>query len=152
MSVFICCFCIVSAIVLFVWSSAIALVKGIQQVRCLHQIPCADCDFFTNNYRLKCTVRPCVACTEDAIGCTDFEPKTYFANSCQQHCSRYHKSDAVISAVPSLAMAAKSPPVTALVITNEAKQSHSSEPGDLLVAIPLAMTYTNDAPKHDVRS
>ncbi|MGL5061671.1 MAG: hypothetical protein ACRC62_17010 [Microcoleus sp.] len=107
MSVVICCSCIVTAIVLFAWSAAIALREGIQQLRRLHQIPCADCDFFTNDYRLKCTVRPCVACTEDAIGCTDFEPKTCFANSCQQHCSMVRKSytakPKTNAAVPSLA-------------------------------------------------
>ncbi|MEG3894190.1 MULTISPECIES: hypothetical protein [unclassified Microcoleus] len=91
MTVFICCFCIVTVMVLFSWSVAVALREGVHQIRRLHQIPCSDCEFFTNDYRLKCTVRPCVACTEDAIGCTDFEPKTCFANSCQQHCSRLHK-------------------------------------------------------------
>ncbi|HSF75078.1 MAG TPA: hypothetical protein VLA84_14885 [Microcoleus sp.] len=53
-------------------------------------------DFFTNDYRLTFTVRPCVACTEDAIGCTDFEPKTGFANAYQQHCSKLHKNYAEI--------------------------------------------------------
>ena len=77
--------------VLFLWSVSVALREGFYQIRRLHQVPCSDCEFFTNDYRLKCTVRPCVACTEDAIGCTDFEPKTYFANSCQQHCSKLHK-------------------------------------------------------------
>ena len=77
--------------VLFLWSVSVALREGFYQIRRLHQVPCSDCDFFTNDYRLKCTVRPCVACTEDAIGCTDFEPKTYFANSCQQHCSTLQK-------------------------------------------------------------
>lgn len=77
---------------LFLGSIGFVLREGVHQLQRLHQIPCADCEFFTNDYRLKCTVRPCVACTEDAIGCTDFEPKTGFANSCQQHCSRVHKA------------------------------------------------------------
>jgi hypothetical protein len=92
MTVFICCFCIATVMVLFLWSISVALREGVYQIRRLHQIPCSDCDFFTNDYRLKCTVRPCVACTEDAIGCSDFEPKTCFANSYQQHCSKFHKA------------------------------------------------------------
>ncbi|WP_242724589.1 hypothetical protein [Microcoleus vaginatus] len=42
-------------------------------------------EYVNNDYRLTFTVRPCVACTEDAIGCTDFEPKTCFTNAYQQH-------------------------------------------------------------------
>lgn len=99
MTVFICCVCTWTAIVLFLASIGFTLREGVQQLRRLHQVPCADCEFFTNDYRLKCTVRPCVACTEDAIGCSDFEPKTCFANSCQQHCSRAHKVQAEISKI-----------------------------------------------------
>jgi hypothetical protein len=76
---------------LLLGSMGFVLREGVQQLRRLHQIPCADCEFFTNDYRLKCTVNPYVACTEDAIGCSDFEPKTCFANSCQQYCSRARK-------------------------------------------------------------
>lgn len=92
MTVVIYCFCISILMLVFLWSASLALREGFQQLRRLHQIPCSNCEFFTNDYRLKCTVRPCVACTEDAIGCTDFEPKTCFANSGQQHCSRVHKN------------------------------------------------------------
>jgi hypothetical protein len=106
MTVFICCFCIATVMVLFLWSISVALREGFHQIRRLHQIPCSDCEFFTNDYRLKCTVRPCVACTEDAIGCTDFEPKTCFANSYQQHCSKFHKAYAEIPT--------NNPPVTPL--------------------------------------
>jgi hypothetical protein len=38
----------------------------------MHQIPCSRCGFFTNNYRLKCTVHPLAANTEAAIDCTDY--------------------------------------------------------------------------------
>jgi RNA polymerase subunit RPABC4/transcription elongation factor Spt4 len=38
----------------------------------MHQIPCADCQFFTHNMRLKCPVHPTEALSEQAIGCTDF--------------------------------------------------------------------------------
>jgi hypothetical protein len=40
----------------------------------MHQIPCANCQFFTNDYRLKCTVQPTIANTENAIGCSDYRP------------------------------------------------------------------------------
>ena len=39
----------------------------------LHQIPCSDCEFFTQKSCLKCTVRPHWAGTEMAIDCPDFE-------------------------------------------------------------------------------
>ena len=39
----------------------------------LHQIPCARCAFFTRDYRLKCTVHPSKALTEEAINCLDYE-------------------------------------------------------------------------------
>ena len=38
----------------------------------LHQIPCSGCAFFTQDYRLKCTVNPITAMSEAAIGCNDF--------------------------------------------------------------------------------
>ena len=49
-----------------------------------------------NDYPLKCTVWPWVACTEDAIDYTDFEPKTCFASADRQHCSKLHKNYAEI--------------------------------------------------------
>lgn len=42
----------------------------------LHQIPCPDCQYFTGDYRLKCTVQPSIASSEDAIDCLDYQPKT----------------------------------------------------------------------------
>jgi hypothetical protein len=38
----------------------------------MHQIPCAKCQFFTNDHRLKCTVNPIIANTERAICCSDY--------------------------------------------------------------------------------
>jgi hypothetical protein len=43
----------------------------------MHQIPCPNCQFFTNNHRLKCTVQPTIAHTEQAIDCSDYCPKSY---------------------------------------------------------------------------
>ncbi len=47
--------------------------SGINYVKRLHQIPCSRCTFFTNDYRLKCTVNPYSALTETAINCSDYE-------------------------------------------------------------------------------
>lgn len=56
------------------WSVWAALREGISRLTKLHQIPCNRCLYCTGDYRLKCTVSPCTAFTEDAIGCRDFEP------------------------------------------------------------------------------
>jgi hypothetical protein len=66
------------------WSIWLTLKTGINYVRKLHQIPCHACEFFTNDYRLKCTVRPIEACSERAINCIDFAPKTSACNACQR--------------------------------------------------------------------
>ena len=60
--------------------------QGAEQLKKLHQIPCYKCDFFTNDYRLKCTVHPAIACSEEALGCIDFEAKRIPAknNSCRR--------------------------------------------------------------------
>ncbi|MEM9245914.1 MAG: hypothetical protein AAGA67_09270 [Cyanobacteria bacterium P01_F01_bin.153] len=46
---------------------------GKQRLKTLHQIPCAKCQYFTNDMHLKCTVHPMIALSEDAINCADFE-------------------------------------------------------------------------------
>ncbi len=60
-------------VVLSLWTAARDSVTTAKQ---MHQIPCAGCQFFTDNYRLKCTVRPSIANTEEAIHCLDYQPKT----------------------------------------------------------------------------
>ncbi|HYX16949.1 MAG TPA: hypothetical protein VE944_21880 [Nostoc sp.] len=59
--------------VLSLWTAARYSVTTAKQ---MHQIPCSGCQFFTDNYRLKCTVRPSIANTEEAIHCLDYQPKT----------------------------------------------------------------------------
>ncbi|MDJ0694534.1 MAG: hypothetical protein QNJ50_09260 [Mastigocoleus sp. MO_188.B34] len=74
----------------FAWSIVILSIasvwfsweKGRKHLRRLHQIPCNRCVFFTNDYRLKCTVNPTQACSEEAINCIDFEVKIKTCNSC----------------------------------------------------------------------
>ncbi|MGY6529210.1 MAG: hypothetical protein ACXITR_04720 [Cyanobacterium sp.] len=38
----------------------------------MHEIPCTNCQYFTNDYRLKCTIQPNIANTELAKDCPDF--------------------------------------------------------------------------------
>jgi hypothetical protein len=49
---------------------------GLQVTQKLHQIPCARCQFFTQDYHLKCTIHPCEALTEEAINCHDYQPQS----------------------------------------------------------------------------
>lgn len=59
--------------VLSLWS---AVRDSVTTAKQMYQIPCTGCQFFTDNYRLKCTVRPSIANTEEAIDCSDYQPKT----------------------------------------------------------------------------
>ena len=58
--------------VLTVWS---AIRDSVAQAKRMHQIPCAHCQFFTNDHRLKCTVHPAIANSENAIDCPDYCPR-----------------------------------------------------------------------------
>lgn len=55
------------------WSVWSAIRDGVTRARTMHQIPCAECKYFTQNYHLKCPVHPAEALSEAAIGCHDFE-------------------------------------------------------------------------------
>lgn len=67
------CFCItwglITLLFLTIWS---AIKESMATAKRLHQIPCANCQFSTNDYRLKCTVHPSMAHTESAINCLDY--------------------------------------------------------------------------------
>jgi hypothetical protein len=41
----------------------------------LHQVPCRNCRFFTNNHYLWCTVHPSTALTKEALACSDYYPQ-----------------------------------------------------------------------------
>ncbi|MEH2139770.1 hypothetical protein [Nostoc sp.] len=62
--------------ILVVLSLLMAARDSVTTAKLMHQIPCTGCQFFTDNYRLKCTVRPSIANTEEAIDCSDYQPKT----------------------------------------------------------------------------
>lgn len=68
--------CFVAAwgiVILLAWSLWAAMRDTIARGQHMHQIPCANCQFFTHDYHLKCTVHPAQALTETAIGCADYE-------------------------------------------------------------------------------
>lgn len=56
------------------WTIISAIFNAFARAKQMHQIPCTQCRFFTNDYRLKCTVKPCIANTEQAINCSDYLP------------------------------------------------------------------------------
>ncbi|MBD2346123.1 hypothetical protein [Anabaena subtropica] len=71
--------CFVTAwfvIILLAWSLWSATRDSIKTAKQMHQIPCSGCQFFTDDYRLKCTVHPSIANTEEAINCMDYQAKT----------------------------------------------------------------------------
>lgn len=71
-----CFFCAWFLVILFAWSIFSAVKDGVATTQKMHQIPCSDCQYFTGDYRLKCTVRPSIANTEEAINCGDYQPRT----------------------------------------------------------------------------
>lgn len=71
------CFVVAWTVIILVILSLWAAVRdSVTTAKQMHQIPCTGCQYFTDNYRLKCTVRPSVANTEEAIDCSDYQPKT----------------------------------------------------------------------------
>lgn len=74
---------------LFFWSLWIAVRDSTRHLKRLHQIPCNRCTFFTGDYRLKCTVRPLTALSEEAIDCLDYEPAIHPAPACQKPCKQF---------------------------------------------------------------
>lgn len=59
---------------LLLWNLVVAVRRSAASVRKLHSIPCAGCQYATRDYRLKCSVHPVEAFSEQAIDCRDFEP------------------------------------------------------------------------------
>ena len=62
-----------SIMALGLWQVIAAGRETVRRSAAMHEIPCADCQFFTNDHRLKCPVHPHEALTPDAVGCRDFE-------------------------------------------------------------------------------
>ncbi len=70
---FVVAWTVIISVVLSLWAAAR---DSVTTAKLMHQIPCTGCQYFTDNYRLKCTVRPSIANTEEAINCSDYQPKT----------------------------------------------------------------------------
>jgi hypothetical protein len=64
-------------IAIFIWSFWKVVIEGITHLKKLHAIPCSRCAYFTGDYRLKCTLHPCDALTEEAINCRDFSHRQH---------------------------------------------------------------------------
>lgn len=93
------CLIFYTLVLVFVGSLYLAVRDGIARLRRLHQIPCSRCAFFTGDYRLKCTVHPLTALSEEAIGCRDFEQREALTNrqqgktqTCPARCQERKKS------------------------------------------------------------
>lgn len=52
-----CAFFSWTMVILSILSVWLTLKKGANHLKRLHEIPCHNCEFFTNDYRLKCTVQ-----------------------------------------------------------------------------------------------
>ncbi len=63
-------------IIMLAWSIVSGIRDTSSRVKEMHKIPCSNCEFFTNDYRLKCTIDPISANTELAVNCKDYTPKT----------------------------------------------------------------------------
>ncbi len=61
-------------LLLIAWNLWGVVRYSVQTSRQLHQIPCANCQFFTNSHYLKCPIHPKSALTEEAINCSDYWP------------------------------------------------------------------------------
>lgn len=67
-----CFVCAWGLIILVAWSVLSAIADTVRRAKQMHEIPCANCVFFTKDYHLKCPVRPTIALSEQAIDCPDF--------------------------------------------------------------------------------
>jgi hypothetical protein len=68
-------FCAWMLVFLSLWKTWVMIKINLNYLKRLHQIPCSDCVFFTGDYRLKCSVHPYKALSEEALDCQDFEAK-----------------------------------------------------------------------------
>jgi hypothetical protein len=65
------------SVLLTVWQIYATARDGVKRAKQMHQIPCPNCQFFTGDYNLKCTVHPMSALSEDAIDCVDYFPVSH---------------------------------------------------------------------------
>jgi hypothetical protein len=78
--------CVWTLIPVLGWSLVRAFREGLTHLKRLHQVPCDRCAFSTGDYRLKCTVHPYTAFTDEAVECLDFEPRLEQIPPCKRCC------------------------------------------------------------------
>lgn len=67
------CFVLAWTLVIFLsWTLVSSIRDTVARAKQMHQIPCSTCQYFTNDYRLKCPIQPLIANTEKAIDCSDY--------------------------------------------------------------------------------
>lgn len=66
-----------SLVIILGWSLWAATRDAVNKAKQMHEIPCANCQFFTNTHYLKCPVHPTTALSEEAIGCPDYTHSRY---------------------------------------------------------------------------
>lgn len=72
----ICFFFAWAFVAILAWGAWSAIAETATRAKVMHEIPCSNCQFFTNDHRLKCTVHPRIANSEEAINCADYCSKT----------------------------------------------------------------------------
>ncbi|MFM2060921.1 MAG: hypothetical protein RLZZ507_591 [Cyanobacteriota bacterium] len=65
----------------FIWAIFLFILQKIRShadnkmafsINGLHQVPCKNCKFFSNNHYLKCAVKPDIVLTEEAVNCSEY--------------------------------------------------------------------------------
>ncbi|HLO51969.1 MAG TPA: hypothetical protein VK211_26405 [Kamptonema sp.] len=73
-----CFVCAWGLMFLLLWSVGSAIADSVKRAKRMHQIPCANCVFFTGDYHLKCPVQPKIALSEEAIDCSDYRGRSLY--------------------------------------------------------------------------
>ncbi len=97
LQIFFCCVFWTLILLYVSWGLVKTSKQAFSYLHRLHQIPYSKCAFFTGDYRLKCTVHPITAMSEEAINCCDFVPKSItirkhytfiFTDNCYSSCQK----------------------------------------------------------------
>ncbi len=68
----------------FIWAIFLFILRKIRShadnkiafsINSLHQVPCKNCRFYSNNHYLKCAVNPDLVLTEEAVNCSEYCPR-----------------------------------------------------------------------------
>lgn len=60
------------------WTARQEDLDEIREIPSFSQSPCRKCQFFSNNFYLKCAVHPTIVLTKEADNCPDYNPKNRF--------------------------------------------------------------------------